>query len=157
MQSLWITVPIYNLALILCKLSIVVQCYRIFRTSKVQRFLQVYFVILVIYGLWTFFSSIFVCIPVAAYWGETIGITGRCMDRNAVTFANAALNIVSDFVIVAIPISLLRKLQIPRKQKYILMGVFGAGVFASVTPIVRLHSLYVIGKTEFTKQSSKAP
>ncbi|KAM7198978.1 hypothetical protein V8F33_004715 [Rhypophila sp. PSN 637] len=69
LQALWATIPLYNLSLTLCKLSITVQCYRVLRTApRLARFLHIYLIILVIYGIWAVLSSIFNCWPVEYYW-----------------------------------------------------------------------------------------
>ncbi|KAK0609585.1 hypothetical protein B0T17DRAFT_566464 [Bombardia bombarda] len=144
LYALWATVPIYNLALIMCKLSITVQCYRVLRTPKMQRFLRTYLCVLVIYGLWTLFSSVFNCYPVNYYWAFMQGVQGSCMDKSAITFSNAALNITTDIILLVVPVPLLWRLQIPKKQKLILMFLFGVGIFACITSIIRLQSLYMI-------------
>lgn len=155
LQALWATIPVYNLALIFCKLSITLQCYRVLRTPKMQRFFRIYFGILVLYGLWTFFSSIFTCYPVEAYWLSLFGVQGKCMDKTALTFSNAAVNIATDLVLIVVPAPLLWRLQIPRKQRVILMGLFGVGTFATATSIIRLHSLYTIAMAPEREQSVK--
>ncbi|KAM7189317.1 hypothetical protein V8F20_010225 [Naviculisporaceae sp. PSN 640] len=175
LQALWATVPLYNLSLTLCKLSITVQCYRVLRTApRLAKFLRIYLVILVIYGTWAFFSSIFTCWPVDYYWnwmkpiidgaqkaeqhperpgtGAPLGTVkegDKCMNKVALTFSNAAVNIATDFVLLFVPIPLLWKLQIPSmRQKVILVGVFAAtGGLSVVMSIVRLWSLYLIGIT----------
>lgn len=81
---------------------------------------------------------------------------GTCMNRNAITFANAGINIVTDLILLALPIPLLHKLQIPRKQKFILVGVFACGALACAMSIIRLHSLYQIGVAPPAKQSGKS-
>ena len=116
-----------------------------------QKFFRGYFAVLVAYGLWTFFSSVFTCVPVEAYW--LIGMPGRCLNKTGLTFANAAVNIVTDLVLIVVPAPLLWRLQIPRKQKIILMCLFGVGTFATVTSVIRLQALYVISVTPEREQS----
>lgn len=154
LQALWGTIPLYNVAIIFCKLSIAVQYYRVFRTPALQRLLQGVFVFLVIYGLWAVLGTIFTCYPVSKYWDFTVQ-GGKCLDRNAITYANAGINIATDVVLLAIPIPLLKNLQISRKQKYILMGVFFCGAFATAMSIIRLKALYEIGIAPQEQQSSK--
>lgn len=151
-QALWGTIPLYNVALMLCKLSIAIQYYRVFRTPVVQKFLRGMFVFLVIYGLWTILGTIFTCVPVSKYWDFMV--EGKCVDRNALTFANAGINIATDLTLLAIPIMLLRKLQIPRRQKFILVGVFACGAVSCAMSIVRLKALYEIGMAPQEEQSS---
>lgn len=153
LQALWGTIPLYNLALILCKISIAIQYYRVFRTPAVQRMLKGIFAFLIVYGLWTIIGNILTCVPVQKYWDFTV-TDGVCLDRNAITFVNAGMNIVTDLTLLAIPILLLRRLQITRRQKYILMGVFACGGLACAMSIIRLKSLYQIGHAPLERQSS---
>lgn len=133
------------------------QCYRVLRTNRMQRFFRGYFVLLVVYGLWTFFSSIFTCWPIEAYWMSVMGVQGRCMDNTSLTFSNAAINIATDIILIAVPMPLLWRLQIPRRQKYVLMGLFCLGIFATVTSIIRLHALYLMGIADASEKSSTYP
>lgn len=133
------------------------QCYRVLRTNRMQRFFRGYFVLLVVYGLWTFFSSIFTCWPIETYWMFVVGAQGACMDKTGLTFSNAAINIATDIVLIAVPMPLLWRLQIPRRQKYVLMGLFCLGIFATVTSIIRLHALYLMGIAESKEQSGTYP
>ncbi|KAK0728827.1 hypothetical protein B0T26DRAFT_638721 [Lasiosphaeria miniovina] len=154
LQALWATIPIYNLALMLCKLSITVQCYRVLRTPRTARFLRVYMGVLAAYGAWSVLGNVFVCWPVGFYWLEPTGtLRGACMDKGAVTFSNAALNIASDLVLIAVPVSLLWRLQLPRRQKMVLVCLFSGSAFACVTSIVRLHALYTIAVAPPAEQS----
>ncbi|KFZ07637.1 hypothetical protein V501_06263 [Pseudogymnoascus sp. VKM F-4519 (FW-2642)] len=141
-KCLWGTIPCYNASLILTKLSIVFQYKRIFTTPLINRLCNIMLGVLVVYGLWTIVGSILMCIPVAAFWDETI--KGHCMNRLQFWFANAGVNIATDIIIFAIPMPLLKQLQLPKKQKIGLMFVFGFGAFVCVTSIIRLKSLYEI-------------
>jgi len=155
LQALWATIPIYSFSLAFCKLSITVQCYRVLRTPKMQKILRVFLGVLVVYGLWAVLSTIFNCWPVSYYWTAHLpGSSGSCMDRNAVTFANAGLNIVTDLILLIVPVPLLWRLQIPKKQKIVLLCVFGAGTLAVIMSIVRLQALYQIGMVPPSEQSS---
>ncbi|ORY58184.1 uncharacterized protein BCR38DRAFT_527720 [Pseudomassariella vexata] len=137
-QSLWATIPVYNLALVLCKLSIVFQYKRVFAITSIQKLCSITIGVLAVYGCWTVLGSTFMCIPVKFFWGEG---EGTCMNRLAFWFSNAALNIASDLFIFGIPLPLLQKLQIPKTQKIILMVIFAFGLFVCITSIVRLRSL----------------
>ncbi|KAF4930352.1 Satratoxin biosynthesis SC1 cluster protein 4 [Colletotrichum viniferum] len=138
---LWATIPTYNLALLFCKLSIILSYLRVFKVATTQKICKAMLVVLAFYGAWTVFGSIFMCVPVQAFWGDG---TGRCMDRLAFWFSNAVLNIATDIIIVVIPIPLIRTLQISRKQKIALIMVFAVGGFVCITSIIRLRSLYEI-------------
>ncbi|KAK4442750.1 hypothetical protein QBC34DRAFT_387016 [Podospora aff. communis PSN243] len=154
-HALWATIPIYNLAICLCKLSITMQCYRVLRTPKMQRFFRVYFVVLVLYGLWAVLGTVFTCWPVETYWLAITGFQGKCMSKGGVTYSNAAINIATDIILIVVPAPLLWGLQIPKRQRIILMALFGVGTFATVISIVRLHALYVIDTSPPSEQSTQ--
>lgn len=62
-------------------------------------------------------------------------------------FSNAAFNIITDICTTILPLPILNTLRIPKKQKYLLMLVFGLGGITCIISILRLQSLYVISKS----------
>ena len=87
--------------------------------------------LLTIYGIWTVLGSALMCIPVQYFWG--VG-EGHCMNRLAFWFSNAALNIFTDILIFAIPVPLIRSLQLPSRQKMALLFVFAFGALYVAQP-----------------------
>jgi hypothetical protein len=111
--------------------------------------------VIVVYGLWSVFSTAFMCTPVAYFWDHSIG--GHCLSRLGVWFANASLNIITDVVICLMPVPVLNKLRLPRKQKYALIAVFCLGLFVCLTSILRLKALYDISvSTDVTWDNTPA-
>jgi hypothetical protein len=111
--------------------------------------------VIIVYGLWSVFSTAFMCTPVAYFWDHSIG--GHCLSRLGVWFANASLNIVTDVVICLMPVPVLNKLRLPRKQKYALIAVFCLGLFVCLTSILRLKALYDISvSTDVTWDNTPA-
>ncbi|KAK3686129.1 hypothetical protein B0T22DRAFT_538324 [Podospora appendiculata] len=153
LYALWATVPVYSFCLVLIKLSITVQLYRVLRTPKMQKFLRVYLICITVSGLWTVLSTVFNCWPVEYYWNFATGMAGSCMDKSAITFTNAGLNIFTDVILIAVPIPLLWRLQIPRRQKIVLMCLFGVGTFTCIISVVRLQALYQISIAPPAEQS----
>ncbi|PVH91814.1 hypothetical protein DM02DRAFT_677879 [Periconia macrospinosa] len=140
-KALWATTPVYNLALLFVKLSIICQYMRIFKEVMFQRACKIVLGVLAVYGCWTVFGSIFACIPVQYFWG--VG-EGSCMNRLALTFSNAALNIATDILIFAMPIPLIKSLNMSKKKKIALGVVLGFGGFVCVTSIIRLKALHTL-------------
>jgi len=111
--------------------------------------------VIFVYGLWSVFSTAFMCTPVAYFWDHSIG--GHCLSRLGVWFANASLNIITDVVICLMPVPVLNKLRLPRKQKYALIAVFCLGLFVCLTSILRLKALYDISvSTDVTWDNTPA-
>ena len=70
--------------------------------------------------------GIFVCLPVQYSWNKTID--GSCVQMTPWWFSYAAINIFTDCMILALPMPLINGLmQISRRQKLVLMGVFAVG------------------------------
>jgi hypothetical protein len=124
-----------------------------------------------IYGLWCVLSSILNCIPVNAFWDASV--QGSCIPRSFLWFFNAAINIVTDLVILIMPIPVLSHLQISWKRRFGLMLLFAVGSLyvvhvlsvpfcfnqegsACVTSVIRLKAVAVaINATDLTSQSSR--
>lgn len=61
------------------------------------------------------FVIAFQCTPVEAIWNRSI--TGECLNLNAIGYSGAVLSVVEDLVLIVLPISELRKLQISGRKR----------------------------------------
>ena len=77
-----------------------------------------------VYGAWTIFGDVFLCSPIAFFWNPTIP-GGHCMNEFVIWFVNAGLNIATDLAIIILPINSIRHLNLPRRQRRLLIIVFG--------------------------------
>lgn len=124
MQAFWASLIAYYMSLGLTKSSILLQYHRVFPTRKFQVACWCVFAVVVCYTIWTVFGSIFACVPVQAFWTKE---RARCIDQFAMWFTNAAINITTDFAIIILPMPVIRRLQLGRRQKSALIGIFGVG------------------------------
>jgi hypothetical protein len=69
---------------------------------------------------------VFPCTPVKRTWDITI-IEGSCIDRTPVYMATAVLNMITDIILLVLPIPMVVSLQMPRAQKVGLICAFGIG------------------------------
>ncbi|KAK2041521.1 integral membrane protein [Colletotrichum somersetense] len=106
---------LYVVIIILVKAAIVAFFARIFPRRKFQIAVYIVLAVLITHGLLFVLLIMFECTPVAAIWDRTL--ERKCIDINAVTLASAILSIIEDFVILAMPISELKRLQLTRKKK----------------------------------------
>jgi hypothetical protein len=97
---------------------------RIFPTKKFQIANWLTMAVVIAYTIWTVFSSIFTCIPVRAFWTHE---KATCLNQFAVWFTNAAINIVTDFAIILLPIPVIQKLNLGKRQKIGLISIFAVG------------------------------
>ena len=94
------------------------------------------FGIIIIYGGWAFFSSVFICWPIDFFWNfldnfwqitATHEYGKHCLDPEIFYVAHAGMNIGTDILILGLPVPWLRRLMLPRGQKIALMLVFMLG------------------------------
>lgn len=89
---------------------------------------------MIVYALFAFiacyttaimFACIFQCIPIDAFWDATI--EGKCINSTAVLEVSGILNIVTDVIILAIPVPLVWKLKTKTSSKIQIIGLFLTG------------------------------
>merc|ERR1711977_177503 len=136
----------YYAALVFTKLSILCQYLRIFPHSWFRKTCWFLIAFITVWGLWAFFSAIFMCNPISAFWDLNIFAWDQpqCLDRATVWYFNGAINFLTDCIIAAMPLPLIHSLELPRRQKMILMVIFGAGYVVCVISILRLIYIYPI-------------
>ncbi|KAL4815061.1 hypothetical protein BDW67DRAFT_176582 [Aspergillus spinulosporus] len=131
---------LYNTTVSLAKISILLFYRRIFTTSKT--FLAATWVMggLVLgYWLSCIFGLIFAYNPVQAQWKSWLPHTS--INNQAFWMAMGIINIVYDITILCMPQPLVWSLQMTRRRKILLSGVFALGGFVCVTSIVRVYYL----------------
>lgn len=90
-----------------------------------------------------FFSAIFACSPIRAGWDITI-LDAKCINRSALFQSTAILGVVTDVLIILIPIPMIIKLHMSRAKKVGLLLMFTVGSATVITSIVRLVLLITI-------------
>lgn len=124
-QCLYSGIIAYNASMMATKLTIVAQYYRII---AVQNTRHICLAVLFIVGSWCFSQlmvAILNCIPVATLWDNSI--EGHCVDMKTAWYVNAGGNIVTDIMVFILPLPVFYQLQLPKRQKLFLLGVFCLG------------------------------
>lgn len=70
--------------------------------------------------------SLFYCSPVRKAWDDST--PGRCANQSDLSYAISGFNIANDLALFFIPVPLLATLQMPPKQRIVLVSVFTCGV-----------------------------
>ncbi|KAK6517555.1 hypothetical protein TWF281_004205 [Arthrobotrys megalospora] len=145
LKYLFASIVAYNFSLTLTKTAILLQYLRIF-TSKAFR-IAAYIMMFLVFGYATeaILTGIFNCVPVEAFW--TGDPTAKCIPREALWFANAGINIFTDFSIAILPLPVIIKLNMPKSQKIPLMMIFALGFFICIVSILRLRFLILLSKS----------
>ncbi|CAG5181650.1 uncharacterized protein ALTATR162_LOCUS9790 [Alternaria atra] len=146
LKYLYFSILAYCISLTLTKISILLQYRRIFTLREMQIPIYVVFGICVAYGIESVTTGIFSCIPVDAFWEVTKKPTARCLNENALYYANASLNIVTDLLVAVLPVKAIWDLQIPKMQKIAVTIILTLGWFVCIVSILRLHALVVLAQ-----------
>ena len=126
-------VEVYPLAVSLSKVSICVFYLRI----NPERFFRmtVYFVLFIIIGFTSavVLAQLFGCSPISKFWNPLL-LEAKCIDSSALYLSNGILNVVTDFLVLLLPIPMLVKLHTKTKQKWIIWGIFATGSLYVLPP-----------------------
>ncbi|KAF2179503.1 hypothetical protein K469DRAFT_641054 [Zopfia rhizophila CBS 207.26] len=135
----------YVVVLGIIKISLIVFYLQIFvfRSFQIAAYIILGFV--VTSTLTVFFLTLFACSPVESFWNKDV--KGRCLDINALAYANGAVAIVGDIAILATPMASLHKLHMKLYRKFLIAIMFSVGSFGCITSIIRLRSLLVFGNS----------
>ncbi|KAL1635933.1 hypothetical protein SLS58_010038 [Diplodia intermedia] len=135
-QWFWASSWMYYLALGLSKLSVTVQFLRIFVTPKTLLVTRCTIGFVVSWTIISVCVGAFECVPIARYWDKTIA--GRCINGKETFLANACMNILTDFIIIGIPVPSLLKLQVGAAKKMGLLFAFSLGLVVCAISVARI-------------------
>ncbi|KAI0010719.1 hypothetical protein F4779DRAFT_576580 [Xylariaceae sp. FL0662B] len=85
------------------------------------------------------------CIPISHLWDPTI--PGKCIEYGAQAFVAYIINILTDIVILSMPIPLIRKLNVNDRKKWGLIFAFAAGGSTCIVSIVQLKYINKLSGT----------
>lgn len=119
---------LYNPILALVKSSVLIFLARIFgQKDWVRRFLLWLNVVNISQMVGVLFAIILQCTPVAFNWDLTIP-GGHCVDRRVLYLLTAAFNILTDILIMGLPLWIFWGLRIPKRTKIALVVIFALGL-----------------------------
>ncbi|KAI8650688.1 hypothetical protein NCS57_01403200 [Fusarium keratoplasticum] len=147
----------YAATLCFIKISLVAMIQRVFAasTSVTLRIASwVTIVVITCWALYTILLGFFICLPVGATWGAATPTS--CGNQTVAYSAVAVIDIISEVMIVALPMRLLSGLHIARPHKIGLFLVFGAGIVTIVFSCVRLKYALNIDFDNVTKSFAVA-
>jgi large subunit ribosomal protein L36e len=116
-------------AIFAIKLAILLQLIRLFVTNhKSTTFvlMQILIWLNLLFFAAMFFVQIFECIPRERIWNPFI--QGKCINIKLSFIVSAAINIVSDFSILALPTVTIWRLQMATSRKLSVSAVFAMGI-----------------------------
>ena len=85
--------------------------------------------------------NVFQCRPPRAAVTYPVPENSSCTNIVTLYLSSAPVNIITDLAILLLPMPLLTRIRLPKKQKIILVATFSAGAFVAVVDVVRLAYL----------------
>ena len=147
MKAFYASIVVYNIAVCLTKVSILLQYKRLFANTIMQRLTVFGLFFLSAWAVALAFLLTLICQPVAAFWDHTIP-NGRCLDAPLIWYIMAGVNLVTDFCILTLPMPVIKSLQLPKRQKIMLLAVFCLGFFPCAVSIYRIRTLRFVIDTK---------
>ena len=127
MQLVYVQSITFHLAINFVKASIILQYLVVFSTYKVIRYICFFLLFAILVAMaWGVFGIAFMCNPISRAWKPLL--MGTCINSEHHFWSTATLGICLDFAGLVLPMPVIGKLRLPRRQKAGLVGVFGLGV-----------------------------
>ncbi|KAH7333395.1 hypothetical protein BKA65DRAFT_403405 [Rhexocercosporidium sp. MPI-PUGE-AT-0058] len=145
LKTFYASILLYNFALAVVKVSILLQYRRIFTAPAMQKACVVGLVVIICWAITQIFLNAMICMPAASFWDPTV--PGKCIPFLPLWYTYAVVNIITDFSIFILPLPALKSLQLPKRQKIILFVIFGLGLFTCAISLVRIRFLKVAAKS----------
>lgn len=82
--------------------------------------------VLIMWAMSVVLETFLLCRPLAYNWDTSI--KGTCGDRNTVYVSAGALNVVTDFMVMSLPVPHILKLQLAMRKKLGLLLMFSLGL-----------------------------
>ncbi|EMC97209.1 hypothetical protein BAUCODRAFT_147357 [Baudoinia panamericana UAMH 10762] len=92
-------------------------------------------------GLALTLLTVFQCRPVGAVFRTMISDSATCTNIVTIYLSSAPLNLITDFALLFLPLPILTKMRLPKKQKVILIVTFSFGIFVTAVDVVRIAYL----------------
>ncbi|KAF2402811.1 hypothetical protein EJ06DRAFT_310218 [Trichodelitschia bisporula] len=135
-RALWFVALAYNAAMMVIKIS-VLALYQRLGDRGLKRLSFGMMGIVACSGIANMLTVVFQCKPLDAAWDIRIK-EKKCINLNGFYLAVAVTNILTDLMTYTLPIPLVVKLQLPKKQKIVLGIMLCLGLFACLTSMARI-------------------
>ena len=115
----------YKVTICCNKVAVMIFYLRIFPTRSFRIACFAVMAIIVGWSLGAVSATIFQCIPIAASWNKDMA--GNCVDSDATWISYAVINILTDVMVLALPIPLVLRLHFSLRNRLLLCGIFLLG------------------------------
>lgn len=125
--------------------AFLLQYSRVFTTARMKLVARLALALVSMWSASQLILSIFSCIPVNKFWDPTV--PGSCIPHYPNWYINAGGNIMTDVLIIVIPLPVLAGLSLRPAQKIVLVGIFSLGFFVRPPSLPSSHC-FLVGLTK---------
>ncbi|KAF9885402.1 hypothetical protein FE257_012924 [Aspergillus nanangensis] len=146
-KTVYVTMVLYGPTAFLtklCLLWIMTRVFSPFRKSVI--FIYIFLGFMLAYYIPAVIVKIRICAPIAKFWSPDT--PGSCLNQSSIIMADAVVSVVSDMIVLTLPLPLTLGLQLPTQKKMRVMGILGAGGLAVASSIIRLALIVKTGQSE---------
>ncbi|KAJ4859624.1 hypothetical protein T069G_04612 [Trichoderma breve] len=127
---------LYKITTCLTKMSLGMLYLRIFPDRKFRMAVISVMAVTAAYTLAAVLMTIFACNPIEKSWNKPL--PGKCVNSISIWYSTSVLNIVTDMLIIGLPINEIRRLQLPLVKKLLLCALFSLGIFVIACTVIRM-------------------
>lgn len=141
---------LWALAVGMCKTSIAIMFLRIKKEKKWKIFLYSSVLLILVAVIFTFISKFVECRPAAALWDPKIR-GAKCWEKRHKrihVYINSVIVIGTDILYSCLPITFIRQLNRPLREKIVLCFLMGLGFVASAASVAKMVQIKNLGKKE---------
>jgi hypothetical protein len=146
----YFAIPIWGWAMTCIKISIAMTLLRIKDTVRWKIF---FYSIAGLQAAYCVGNTVFIftlCTPLAAAWNLSVTISKCSQDSKVLIASNvgSSINILTDILLSLSPITFLRKLNRPARERVLLCVLMGLGLLATICSIVKTVAVQSFGKSD---------
>lgn len=122
------------------KVTLLLLIARVFSVREsVSRAIHIFIIVLCIAYVPNQIAKTIICTPIRAFWDKSV--KGQCLQQRKIFIADTTLAIVTDIIILILPIPLTWSMRSPMREKIKIMVLLGAGGVATGVSIYRLYNV----------------
>ncbi|KAL1976220.1 hypothetical protein VTN31DRAFT_2502 [Thermomyces dupontii] len=144
LQINWSNTFVYSGCICFIKLSILALYKRLFAVTSMGIAIKAMAAFVILWTVSLYIINGFLCIPVNRFWDSTV--EGACVDMAKFYYGQQIPNIISDFVILVMPMKIIWELPITKVQTALLSGIFLIGGLTLIFDIFRLVAMIRLTK-----------
>jgi hypothetical protein len=122
------------------KVTLLLLIARIFSVREsISKAIRIFIVALLVAYIPNQIAKTIICTPIKAYWDHSV--EGRCLEQRKIFIADTVLAIITDAIILILPVPLTWSLRSPMREKIKIIVLLGAGGVATGVSTFRLYKV----------------